>query len=127
MKKIGFVVLLPGLILALAGSQTASAQSFSIRRDSLRLTPLPAVSLRNRLLFQFYDEKAREGRKDWKGPAISLPARDSVRIMSPDNMACLVPDRTKLEKMPVMKLRNRRPVDPMPNAIPRQRTLPFTP
>jgi hypothetical protein len=43
--------------------------------------------------------------------------RDSVCTLSPDPMPCLVPSKTGIERMPVKKLRNRFPVDPMMNGI----------
>ncbi len=42
---------------------------------------------------------------------------DSVRIMSPDRMPCRVPSMARVERMPVKKLLNRFPVDPMRNGI----------
>ncbi|WP_188930803.1 hypothetical protein [Puia dinghuensis] len=39
---------------------------------------------------------------------------DSVRVMRPDGMACLVPDRAKVERMPVVRVRSG---DRMPNAL----------
>lgn len=41
---------------------------------------------------------------------------DSVRIMGPDRMPCLVPSPAKTERMPVKKLDSRL-VRPMPNGM----------
>ena len=47
----------------------------------------------------------------------SLPEGDSVRIMGPDRMPCLVPSTAATERMPVKKLDSRL-VRPMPNGVP---------
>jgi hypothetical protein len=48
----------------------------------------------------------------------------SIRIMQPDNMPCLIPDMSKVEKMPVTKFENIPLKDPMPNAM--KKTAPVT-
>jgi len=48
----------------------------------------------------------------------------SVYIMEPDNMVCLVPDRSKVEIMPGRSFRRNQPVEPMPNAGPRIELIP---
>ena len=42
---------------------------------------------------------------------------DSIRILRPDHMPCLVTDLSKVEPMPVKKLDSRM-VRPMPNGVP---------
>ncbi|HMH20974.1 MAG TPA: hypothetical protein VK563_04325 [Puia sp.] len=121
MEKIAFLAL---LLLGLASFRSASAQDSGLApvipqaktpkiagRDSLRLAPLPLLSLRDQRLLQLYH--AKEGRS-----SLDLRSGDSVRVMPPDRMICRVPGQGGLEKMPVRKLQNRRPVDPMPNAMP---------
>jgi hypothetical protein len=43
--------------------------------------------------------------------------RDSVRILLPDHMPCLVTDLSKVERMPIKKLDSRW-IRPMPNGVP---------
>ena len=43
-----------------------------------------------------------------------LLSRNPIHILKPDNMPCLVPNLTRLERMPVNRARN---ADRMPNAI----------
>lgn len=49
----------------------------------------------------------------WRQKVLVLP-QPSVRILAPDRMACLIPDLTKVERMPVSRLRN---ADKMPNPL----------
>jgi hypothetical protein len=51
-----------------------------------------------------------------KGPALLL--------MRPDNMTCLVPDLSGVERMPVKRLKNINPKDSMPNRL---RVIPLMP
>jgi len=44
-------------------------------------------------------------------------AGDSVRILSPDRMPCVVTDLSRMERMPVQRSRNR---EPMPNMMARK-------
>lgn len=63
-----------------------------------------------------------QGRRE--GTAVGWPLKgairingDSVRVMLPDNMPCLVADLSRIERMPVKKLDSRL-VRPMPNGVP---------
>lgn len=50
----------------------------------------------------------------------------SVYDLVYDNMPCLAPDIRNTERMPVRRLKNERPVDGMPNAIPQNKIIPET-
>jgi hypothetical protein len=129
MQKIVFMALLAGSLLAGAGSafcQTSlqipvpGAGPFSGKlplRDSLRFSPLRARSAAGALIFtEGWDVRKR--RPFDRYPELGLtPMMDSVRILSPDKMRCKVADLSRLEKMPVVRLQNQRPRDPMPNSL----------
>lgn len=53
----------------------------------------------------------------------SWAGNNTVGIMSPDRMACLIPDMKRVESMPVLHLSNINPTDRMPNALPRRKTI----
>jgi hypothetical protein len=61
-------------------------------------------------------------------PVRSLWQNDSVRIVGPDHMPCVVPDLSKTERMPMMIVR-RKWLEPMPNGIkpPRVKVIPVRP
>jgi hypothetical protein len=52
-----------------------------------------------------------------KGFWLRNKARDSAYTLSADPMPCMVPSMARIERMPVKKLLNRFPVDPMRNGI----------
>jgi len=123
------MTLLAGWLLAGAGaafSQTSrkipfpGAGPFSDKlplRDSLRFSPLPARSATGALIFtEGWDiRKRRLFDRYPEGTLFSM--MDSVRVQSPDKMRCRVADLSRLERMPVVRLQNHRPRDPMPNSL----------
>ncbi|MBS1916968.1 MAG: hypothetical protein JST87_11875 [Bacteroidetes bacterium] len=47
----------------------------------------------------------------------------SIQNMQPDNMPCLAPDMSNVEKMHVSKFENMHAKDPMPNSMKKQRVV----
>ena len=45
-------------------------------------------------------------RNYWRPPVLRLGPTDSVRVMRPDRMVCLVTDVAKMEPMPVKRMYN---------------------
>lgn len=122
MQKIVCIVLLAAFLV---GRGTLFAQSavpgpFSGKtplRDSLHLSPMPDPPCAG-ALFKVWDIRKRQPFNRYSEESLSGPM-DSVRIMSPDKMRCRVADMGRLEKMPVLRLQNDRPHDPMPNSLSR--------
>jgi hypothetical protein len=52
--------------------------------------------------------------------------RNSIRVLAPDHMSCLVPDPARVEHMPIRRLSNDNPVDRIPNACPPALNGPLT-
>jgi hypothetical protein len=93
MKRICFFLLLFG--------------AFSVHAQTISQTNIP-----QKIDFQTNEQSGRSsrfdaGRKDPVGTGfIRFSGRDTIRILRPDNMPCLVPDITAVEPMPRKIMRN---------------------
>ena len=52
--------------------------------------------------------------------AVITTSPERIQLLSPDRMACLVPDLARVERMPVQRLSNS---DPMPNGLPHDKVI----
>jgi len=127
MQKIAFIALLAGSLLAgpgsvfsqspLPGTGLPAGKMASGWEKSLQLPPMPVYSHPGKLFFPGKWDARNYRPFDPYSEMSITPMMDSVRILSPDKMRCRMADLSRLEKMPVMRLQNLRPRDPMPDPL----------
>jgi hypothetical protein len=88
--------------------QVKRSDSLHFPRPEFRLAPVEPGYIHPPMIIN--QDQARK----LASPRIRAYHSDSIRILSPDRMPCLVTDLSRMEGMPVQRKRN---LEPMPNGV----------